>query len=420
MSNSAETIRQRVGPLRPLIVVGFLLFASIAGVVIVASLARSSEAGELVRNNYVIISLLFGVAAALLVFSIEYLMARRTQAVSVIASTDGRISLSKAQTWWWTLAILTSFVAVFTAGYIQCASLGLPTVPPGMNSDLLLVLGLSAVNVVAARAIVIRQISSGQRRDQEDVVTQREPLKLEDLILGPGNRVDIYKLQLVAWTVIAIGIFGVQTVRRVTEMEFLVGQVAASRRTNMESPIEYMRSEAVQIGVRQAEETAGLLSDAMSLPSIGAELLLLMGISQATYLGGKLVTDPSKFMVLISHAEWPDAQEPAEILLVNAHQETQVLSGWKLALLPGGDMYAVPKAVFPLRALPGQEVLALRSGQQMSIYWTTDPTARPTTATWNVADNPPADGDALVLRDATDVEINRVWLEPPPAPEVFG
>ncbi|MBN1285036.1 MAG: hypothetical protein JXB47_06545 [Anaerolineae bacterium] len=421
--------QDRLGPAWPVILIGFLLFISIISIILVASLTNNQVAAQFVRDNYVPISLFFGVATMLVLFSIEYILAQRSSATSVLASADGKMSISKTQTWWWTLAVVGGYVAVFVAGYIQLASRGEPTAPPSLNSDLWLVLGISAANVVAARAIVVQQIQAGQRRDTESDPKTKQRLRFQDLVMGAGDRIDIYKLQLVTWTLVAICIFSLQVVRRVVEMDALitaaVNQRAASDLSALgaTSPVEKSKD-------AQAQEAGAPIAAAVSLPSIGAELLLLMGISQATYLGGKLVTEPAKFMVVLAYAGWPTAEtDPArmrEILIVNANraddseQGKQVLSGWKLALLPGGNREAMPKAVFPLPVPPDKETLTLRGGQQLIVKWTTDVVSTSDPLVWQVAANPPEPGDALVLRDVTDVEIDGVALTPPLEPAVVG
>lgn len=422
-----ETLRKRLTSIWPVILVVLLVFLSMIFVIFISSLTNDATAARFVRENYVILSLFFGIATSLVVFSVEYLLAQRAGATSVLASTDGKMSISKTQTWWWTLAIVGGYVSVFVAGYIQLASRGRPMVPPSLNSDLWLVLGISAANVVAARAIVVQQIQAGQRRDNEVQDVTEHRLRFRDLIMGPGNRIDIYKLQLVTWTVVAIAIFGLQIVRRVVEMDNLITE-AINEQTAMNlselgtSPVEKMQD--------QPQDEEDPIANAMSLPSIGAELLLLMGISQATYLGGKLVTEPGKFMVMLSHAGWPtpesDPEKMEEIHIVNANrtndpeQGKQVLSGWKLVLLPGGDREAIPKAIFPLPIPANKETLSLRGGERLVIRWTNDTVATDDPFVWQVAGHPPEPGDALALRDITDVEIDGVWLNPPPEPVVFG
>jgi hypothetical protein len=178
-----------------------------------------------------------GLLALVLVYSVYVALSGDHRIWNVAKGQDGRASTSKFQVLLWFGVVLFAYVATVTAR-IQAGE----TEPlPGIPTNVLIVLGISVGTLTGAAAV-----TSGQVSAQRDVKVPADNLGLAPLVQGDDGRPDIGKIQLLGWTVVAIGVF--------------LAQLAYSM------PVPD------------------------SLPDIDASLLVLTGPGTATYLGGKLIT----------------------------------------------------------------------------------------------------------------------------------
>lgn len=390
-----------------IVVIAIVLWA----IVVICAVGISSTLGvwplrlEWAKDHVIGFSVGLGICVVVLLLFAEFFVRRIWGLKGVIVSEDSELSLSKAQIWWWMLVIIGGFVAVFAASVITLLHHKQTiTAIPSLNPDLLLVLGLGAVNVVATKAIVTNQIEQGERLDTakpEGKASLRSLFTVSTQSKKPSLALDIYKVQLAAWTIIAITVFSVQVYRRVVDMDLLVGQelikvcqeLPASDQPKLDEllpcrlPAIDDRNSSSDTSLRRIELGRDNMADVVALPEIGAELLLLMGISQATFIGGKLITRPGKYMVVIADAEIKaDNQVLATITNLNGpSQPTQVLAGWKLQL----DDDLTTRKPLEFSEPPADLNIASQQARKVAFEPGSDPRGR-----------------TLKLLDATDIEID--------------
>jgi hypothetical protein len=163
---------------------------------------------------------------------------------TVIDGADGRPSTSKFQWTIWTAIVLFAYSAIYFARARNGSWEALPDVPP----NILIVLGFSTTTMVVAKGITTQFVANG--RVVKPAGTQG------GLLTDDGGQSDLSKVQLVMWTLLAIGIYLATVVKQVS---------------------------AVAAGSSVQGSNAGL-------PDIDASLMVLMGLAQGGYLGKKLVT----------------------------------------------------------------------------------------------------------------------------------
>lgn len=194
-----------------------------------------------------------GIAAVGLVYA-AYVTATDNYAIwNSVRGEDGRASTSKFQVFLWTGAVLFAYVAVLAVRWKAGQTDTLPDIPQGV----LAALGISSGTAVAAQAITANAVGSGS--------TVKLPLArnrgLAPIFQNDADQPDIGKIQLVAWTFIAIGAFLAGVLRIVSS-----GSTDAS------------------------------------LPDIDPTLMVLTGLGSATYLGRKLVTTTTPTIASVSRS----------------------------------------------------------------------------------------------------------------------
>jgi hypothetical protein len=159
---------------------------------------------------------------------------------------DGRLSTSKAQFEAWTIAVAFAYVAIFAARAVHGDHSALSTVP----KNVLIALGFSVTTMASAKGIATAYVAQGRTPKPPAATSQ-----LSDLVLDDTGDSDLSKTALLIWTLIAIGLFLVNVV-------YQVGDINANGPTAGNS----------------------------SVPDIDSALLVLSGLAQGAYLGKKLVT----------------------------------------------------------------------------------------------------------------------------------
>jgi hypothetical protein len=158
----------------------------------------------------------------------------------LVIGADGRPSTSKLQWFLWTVVIIFSYAAIYAAragkGNFEAIS--------DMPANLLIAMGLSITTMAAAKGITVSYVTSGR---VVKTATASEDNGPAPIIQDDDGFPDLSKIQMMAWTIIAVGI--------------------------------YLISVAHQIG-----------TDLPKLPDIEPSLMVLMGLGQGAYLGKKLTT----------------------------------------------------------------------------------------------------------------------------------
>jgi hypothetical protein len=161
----------------------------------------------------------------------------------LVMGFDGRASTSKFQWFLWIAAIVFAYTALWVLRTEQgeFAALGVT------SAGLLTVLGFSATTAIAAKGITSAYVRSG--RVTKTAVADIGPHARGGILQDDSGAPELAKIQLVGFTLITIGIFLITVIHEIVT-----------------SP------------------------DLASLPNIDIFLVALIGISQAGYLGKKLVT----------------------------------------------------------------------------------------------------------------------------------
>jgi hypothetical protein len=189
---------------------------------------------------------------------LPWLLTRRKSRNALWLGLDGRPSTSKFQFWIWTGVILFGYTFLYA---FRAWHLGNLAPLDSFPKSLLIAMGLSGTTLVAAKAITTGSVQSGK---VDKSVGTSAPLG--GLVTDDAGQPDLPKIQLLAWTFVAVAIFVVQ----------IFGKEMPSA-----SP---------------------------QLPDIDGSLLVLMGLGQGAYLGTKLVTtDTPRLLALIPASVRPGA-----------------------------------------------------------------------------------------------------------------
>jgi hypothetical protein len=158
---------------------------------------------------------------------------------------DGIASTSKLQWLLWLIVILYGYAALWVLRAEQSNFSALNNIPV----NLLTVLGFSTVTMAAAKGIKAGQVQAGRVQPPNPVTAGPARAKTGGIFQDDGGNPELAKIQMMAFTVLAIGIFLATVIHQIVTDDIAAG-----------------------------------------LPDIDASLMVLMGISNGGYLGKKLVT----------------------------------------------------------------------------------------------------------------------------------
>jgi len=178
---------------------------------------------------------------------------------SLVEGADGRISASKLQWFLWTIVIIFAYVAIYTARFIR----GNYEALSGFSPNLLTVMGLSLGTMMAAKGITSAYVSSGKMTKTALADNDKAKGNISSIFNDDDGFPDLSKIQMMAWTLIGIGIFLLSVLKQVEK--FLTGP-----------------------------------GSVLSLPDIDGSLMVLMGFGQAGYLGKKLTTSDTPRLIGLS------------------------------------------------------------------------------------------------------------------------
>ncbi len=140
----------------------------------------------------------FGVAAALW---LVYGVCCSWNPMQLVEGADGRPSTSKFQFWLWTIVILPTFCGLYA---IRLVAHG-PAVDGYWPRNLLIVMGMSVATTAAAKGITVgyiasdRFIKTGGQRIKKSTLTS--------IMQDDQGFPDLSKVQMLAWTLIAVVIY---------------------------------------------------------------------------------------------------------------------------------------------------------------------------------------------------------------------
>jgi len=189
-------------------------------------------------------AILIGVAFLVVLYVVTALITGHWRVKELFQGFDGFASTSKLQWLLWLIAILFGYVAIWVLRAEQGSYTALSDIPV----NLLTVLGFSTGTAAAAKGITAGYVQTGKVA-KTGVPANPTAATTGGIFQDDSGAPELAKIQMMAFTIIAIGIF----------LATVVHQIAI-----------------------------GDIKD--GLPNIDSSLLVLMGISQGGYLGKKLVT----------------------------------------------------------------------------------------------------------------------------------
>ncbi len=196
---------------------------------------------------------LVGVTVLLILWASFRVLSRSWDPTNIVMGFDKRLSTSKCQFFLWTVAAFFSFASIYAAR-IGFGKIDLS--PQDVPSSLLLAMGISITSAVAAKGITVSGLNSG---DLAKPSGDDKAAAASDLISEDSGAVDLTKVQVLGWTVIAIGAYLVKT------------------------------AHSIQTG-------------ALNQPDIDPTLMVLMGLGHGAYLGKKLITSTTPTLYKVSDA----------------------------------------------------------------------------------------------------------------------
>ncbi len=129
--------------------------------------------------------------------------------LKLFEGTDKRPSTSKFQFCLWTAAVVFGYLAIFAAN-------GWKPLTNGVPQNLLIAMGISAATAVSAKAVTTTNLAKGKTKPAYDAAAARAaaPGAPRTAATTPGGvfqsddgTPDLGKIQMVIWTLIAIGVF---------------------------------------------------------------------------------------------------------------------------------------------------------------------------------------------------------------------
>ena len=189
-------------------------------------------------------AILIGIAFLGVLYVVTALITGHWRLKELFAGFDGVGSTSKLQWLLWLIVIGFGYVAI----WVLRAEHGDYTALSDIPVNLLTVLGFSTATAAAAKGITAGYVQTGKVA-KTGVPANPTAATTGGIFQDDGGSPELAKIQMMAFTIIAIGIF----------LATVLHQIAIGDVTD-------------------------------SLPNIDSSLLVLMGISQGGYLGKKLVT----------------------------------------------------------------------------------------------------------------------------------
>jgi hypothetical protein len=200
--------------------------------------------------------------AGLAVSWLVVLVATRKHPWALVIGEDGRPSTSKFQMLVWTAAVVFAFLAIYEIRFSSGFGEDLPATP----TNLLIAMGISVVTTVSAKAIAVNSQSDAAAAVAvvPTAVAAAPPAapilpNQGGIFTDDAGRPDIGKVQVVLWTVIAVGVF----LSNVFVLIHSPGSPHIDPRTNV-------------------------ATFPLGLPDISQTLMILMGLGHGAYIGKKL------------------------------------------------------------------------------------------------------------------------------------
>lgn len=202
----------------------------------------------------------------LLVFWLLYrILTGKWNPWKLVEGADGRPSTSKFQWFLWTVVVIFSYTTIFVAR----ARTGDFEIISNIPQNLLVAMGLSVTTMAAAKGITVSQLTIGRVTKTK---VNAPSARLGFLVLDDDGFPDLSKIQMVAWTLIAIGVYFIRLQHEIHTASF-------------------------------------------QLPEIDSALMVLMGLGQGAYLGKKLTTTKPKIVPKLTGLSPGSGKPQTEVMI---------------------------------------------------------------------------------------------------------
>jgi len=182
--------------------------------------------------------------AGLGVLWVILLIATKKHPWALVLGEDNEPSTSKFQMLVWTAAVVFAFLAIYQIRFSSGNWSELPAVP----TNLLIAMGISVVTTISAKSIAVNEQARSVAAGRPLVPTGKSGIFVDD-----AGKPDLGKVQVVLWTVIAVGVF-----------LFKVGAL-----------------------INHPNCPPNSVSN-LGLPDIDKTLMILMGLGHGAYIGKKI------------------------------------------------------------------------------------------------------------------------------------
>jgi hypothetical protein len=144
----------------------------------------------------------------LILFWIILRLATGSKTSSIIIGEDGAPSTSKAQLAAWTAVVVFSYLALYAVRIRMGDFAALPSVP----QNVLIALGISGATAVAAKAIAVNAAANPVTNALPNATETPDgqgqlSSNSSGILLDDSGKPDIGKVQVVIWTIIALGVY---------------------------------------------------------------------------------------------------------------------------------------------------------------------------------------------------------------------
>lgn len=199
--------------------------------------------------------------AGLVALWVLLLIATKKHPWGLVIGEDGCPSTSKFQMLLWTAAVVFAFLAIFQIRYGSGYTQVLPDVP----KNLLIAMGISVATTVSAKSIAVGSQAKSDAAAADAVAAgvplASPPPSQSGILAGDSGTPDLGKVQVVLWTLIAVGVF-------LSEVFALINNHSHTCPT--------------------FDSKTGENACAIGLPDIGQTLMILMGLGHGAYIGKKI------------------------------------------------------------------------------------------------------------------------------------
>ncbi|HTV48741.1 MAG TPA: IPT/TIG domain-containing protein [Phycisphaerae bacterium] len=196
-----------------------------------------------------------GIATLIAFFLLYAFITGRWSPLAIVLGADGRPSTSKTQFFLWTVMVIFSYVTLSIArgfhGYFDPVN--------NIPQNILITMGMSIGTAVSAKAITVSYLDSG-KISKTHASTDKMVAGLSAILMDDDGDIDLSKIQMMAWTLIAMAVYGARVIHLVNNASFTDPK----------------------------------------LPDIDGALMVLMGLGQGAYVGQKLVTTNSAKITSLS------------------------------------------------------------------------------------------------------------------------